>query len=89
MAGVVLGVVALVLAFGRDADAVAAKSAIAILALLTAALFCAAMFAVFFRPTSAKGRKLRLEVVSGFRLAGGILVGIAVFCALLASSLVQ
>ena len=59
---------------------------IGILAAIFAALVCAALYAVFGKPTSHAGEKRKQEVVNGFRLAGGfllgfVLMGILVGCA--------
>lgn len=48
-----------------------------ILASIGVALVCAAFYALFGRPSSDKGKKHKQEVISGFRLAGGILLGMA------------
>jgi hypothetical protein len=47
-----------------------------ILGAVVLALIGAALFAFFGRPTSHPGKKRKRQVVSGFRLAGGILLGI-------------
>jgi hypothetical protein len=46
------------------------------LAVLTLALGAAALYASFGHPTSHAGKKRKQQVVSGFRLAGGVLLGI-------------
>jgi len=50
--------------------------ALMILGAVALALIGAALYAFFGRPTSHAGRKRKQQVVSGFSLAGGILLGI-------------
>ena len=47
-----------------------------ILGVLALALLLAAAYALFGRPSSAKGRKRQREIANGFTLAGGIVLGI-------------
>jgi hypothetical protein len=49
---------------------------VAVLVIVIAALVCAALYAVFGKPSSHNGRKRKQQVVNGFRLAGGILLGL-------------
>ena len=49
--------------------------AVAILVLVGAALVGAALYALFGKPSSRGGKKRKQEVVNGFRLAGGIVLG--------------
>jgi hypothetical protein len=54
-----------------------ATAAVIILLSIGAALICAAFYGLFARPSGHKGQKRQQEVVNGFRLAGGILLGTA------------
>jgi len=47
-----------------------------ILAPIAATLIWAGLYALFGKPRSQKGKKRRQEVINGFRLAGGILLGL-------------
>ncbi len=47
-----------------------------ILGLVIAGIVCAAMYAIFARPSTDEGKKRRREITNGFRLAGGIVLGI-------------
>lgn len=49
-----------------------------ILALIGTALVCAALYALFGKPSSREGKRRKQEVVNGFGLAGGILLGVVV-----------
>ena len=40
------------------------------------AIICAAVYAAFARPSTARGEQRRREIISGFRLTGGVLLGI-------------
>src|SRR5690348_8824780 len=48
-----------------------------ILVSIGVALICAALYGLFGIPSSDKGKKRKQEVINGFRLAGGILLGAA------------
>jgi hypothetical protein len=49
--------------------------AILLLTLVAAALVFAALYALFAKPTTSKGKKRRQDLISGFQLAAGILLG--------------
>jgi len=59
-----------------------ATLAILFLALVGAALFYAALYALFGKPSTSQGKKRRQEVINGFQLAGGILLGFVLMCSL-------
>ncbi len=63
-----------------------AALAIAFLVTVAAALLCTAVFALFGNPSSHAWKKRRQNVVNGFRLAGGVLLGIALVGSLVACS---
>jgi hypothetical protein len=63
-----------------------AAFAVLILALIGGALVCAALYAILGRPSSHEGKKRKQEVVNGFRLAGGILLGTALMGLLVAGA---
>jgi hypothetical protein len=46
-----------------------------ILSLVAAALVCAAVYAAFARPSTREAQERKQEIVNGFRLASGILLG--------------
>jgi len=48
---------------------------ILVLALVGSSLVCAALYALFGKPSTAQGEKRKKEVISGFQLTGGILFG--------------
>jgi hypothetical protein len=56
-------------------DGMSPAVGILILALIGAALVCAALYGLLGKPSSHEGKKRKQEVVNGFRLAGGILLG--------------
>lgn len=57
---------------------------VVILILIAAALLCAALYALFGKPSSRVGKRRKQEVVSGFELAGGILLGFVLMGTLVA-----
>jgi hypothetical protein len=61
-----------------------AAAAILVLVLVGAALVCAALYALFAKPSTARSKKRKQEVVNGFRLAGGILLGFVLMGSLVA-----
>jgi len=61
-----------------------ATLAILVLALIGAALIYAALYALFGRPSTGQGKKRKEEVISGFQLAGGILLGFVLMGSLVA-----
>lgn len=60
--------------------------AVAVLVLGGAALVFAAVYALVGKPSSREGKKRKRNVVNGFQLAGGILLGIALMGALIGCS---
>jgi len=89
IAGLAFGGAALALAaFGITADPnkIAASAAVTFLVLLGAALVCAALYAVFGEPSSQKGKKRKRELINGFGLACGIVLGFLLMTALVGSS---
>lgn len=48
-----------------------------ILGVIATALITAAMYTVFARPSSSTAKKRKRQIVDGFRLAGGVLLGMA------------
>jgi hypothetical protein len=54
-----------------------AALAILVLALIGAGLIYAAVYALFGKPSTGQGKKRKQEVISGFQLAGGILLMMA------------
>jgi hypothetical protein len=61
-----------------------AAAAILVLTLIGAALVCAALYALFGKPSTSRGKKRRQEVINGFQLAGGILLGLVLMSSLIA-----
>jgi hypothetical protein len=61
-----------------------AAAAILVLTLIGAALVYAAFYALFGKPSTAQGEKRRREVINGFQLAGGILLGLVLMSTLIA-----
>jgi hypothetical protein len=51
-----------------------ATLAILFLALVGAALVCAALYALFAKPSSSLGKKRKQEIANGFQIAGGLLL---------------
>lgn len=51
--------------------------AILFLVLVSVALVCVGFYALFGRPSSSHGKKRRQEVINGFQLAAGLLLGCA------------
>jgi hypothetical protein len=49
--------------------------AISVLASIAAALVFAALYAIFAKPLTPGGKKRQQEVINGFQIAGGILLG--------------
>jgi hypothetical protein len=56
--------------------------AILFLALVAAALVYAALYALFGKPSTLQGKKDKQEVISGFQLAAGILLGFVLMASL-------
>jgi hypothetical protein len=54
-----------------------AALAILVLALVGAALLCAALYALFAKPSSALGKKRKQEMANGFQIVGGLFLGFA------------
>jgi hypothetical protein len=54
-----------------------ATPAILVLSLVAAALAYAATYALFVNPSTPHGKKRKQEVINGFQLAGGVLLGFA------------
>ena len=54
-----------------------ATPAILVLSLVGAALAYAAIYALFANPSTSRGKKRKQEVINGFQLAGGVLLGFA------------
>jgi hypothetical protein len=48
---------------------------ISVLASIAAALVFAALYAIFAKPLTPGGKKRQQEVINGFQIAGGILLG--------------
>lgn len=65
-----------------------AAIALLILGLVAAALLFAAVYAFAARPSSREGKRRKQQVVNGFRLAGGILLGIILMGGLVAGALI-
>jgi hypothetical protein len=89
IAGLAFGGAALALAaFGitTDPNKSAARAAVTFLVLLGASLLCAALYAVFGRPSGQKGKERKRELINGFGLAGGIVLGFLLMTALVGSS---
>jgi hypothetical protein len=61
-----------------------AALAILVLALIGAGLIYAAVYALFGKPSTGQGKKRKQEVISGFQLAGGILLGFVLMGSLVA-----
>jgi MFS family permease len=89
IAGLAFASAALALAaFGITADPnkSAARAVVTVLVLLGAALLCAALYAVFGKPSGQKGKERKRELINGFGLAGGIVLGFLLMTALVGSS---
>jgi hypothetical protein len=84
------GIAFALLAFGRssDVDSNGARAAVFFLAVITTALACTALYAIFGRPTNQRGKARKQQLVSGFQLAGGVLLGFALMTAVVGSSAV-
>jgi hypothetical protein len=61
-----------------------ATAAILVLTLIGAALVYAALYALFGKPSTSRAKKRRQEVINGFQLAGGILLGLVLMSSLIA-----
>jgi hypothetical protein len=89
IAGLGFAAIAFVLlAFGQsgEIDSNSARAAAFFLIVITIALACTALYAIFGRPTSRAGKARKQQVVSGFQLAGGVLLGFALMTALVGST---
>lgn len=90
VAGFVFAAAALLLALrdsGQQFDLLA-RLAVAFLFLITTTLVIVALYAIFGRPNSREGKSRRHQFISGFQLAGGILLGFILMTALVGSSAV-
>jgi hypothetical protein len=89
IAGLAFGSSALALAaFGITAEPnkSAARAAVTFLVLLGATLLCAALYAVFGKPSGQRGKERKRELINGFGSAGGIVLGFLLMTALVGSS---
>jgi hypothetical protein len=90
VAGLVFGVAALLLALRESGEQLdwLARLAVAFLFLITIVLVSVALYAIFGQPSSREGESRKHHFVSGFQLAGGILLGFILMTALVGSSTV-
>jgi hypothetical protein len=61
-----------------------ATPAILVLTLVGVALVYAALYALFAKPSTSQGKERKQEVINGFQLAGGILLGFVLMGGLVA-----
>lgn len=66
-----------------SSDTVGKTASVMILAAITAALVAAALYAIFGKLSTPSERKRKAEIISGFRVAGKMLVSFAVACVLI------
>ena len=66
----------------HNTNVTSATAAMIVLVLISAAVVCAALYGLFGKPSSHKGKKRQQEIINGFRLAGGVLLGFFLMTAL-------